>query len=448
GDGQGNCNVTRTNAATALVNWLATDPTGSGDPDFLIVGDMNSYALEDPITTIKNAGYTNLINSFVGADAYSFVFQGQSGYLDHALASTSLTSQVTGVAEWHNNADEPTVLDYNVEFKTANQINTFYSSAPYRASDHDPLVVGLNLQHPNRPPVADNQSVSTNEDTAKSITLSASDADGDNLTYIVVSGPMHGALSGTGASRIYTPAPNYNGPDSFTFKASDGQADSNVATVSITVNPVNDVPTIAVTAGGQCLADFRGQANLVVGDVETALGSLALSGSSSNTTLVPNANITFDGSGANRTVTIATAPGKSGSATVTLLVNDGTATAMITIGVKAGTSNNDSLTGSSGSDMLFAGNAQDTLNGGDGNDLLCSGQGDDRLTGGLGDDTLDGGSGQDQLDGGAGNDALRGGQGDDRLTGGSGADHFDGGPGNDTATDFNAGEGDTKTNIP
>jgi uncharacterized protein len=147
GDGQGNCNVTRTNAATALVNWLATDPTGSGDPDFLIIGDLNAYAKEDPITVFNNAGYAELIQSFVGADAYSFQFDGQSGYLDHALASPSLAAQVAGAAEWHINADEPVVLDYNLEFKTVNQHTTFYDPGPYRASDHDPLVVGLALPH-------------------------------------------------------------------------------------------------------------------------------------------------------------------------------------------------------------------------------------------------------------------------------------------------------------
>ena len=145
GDGQGNCNLTRANAATALVQWLAADPTGSGDDDFLIIGDLNSYAMEDPITVFKNAGYANLIDSFIGADAYSFVFQGQSGYLDHALSSPSLTLQVTGVTEWHVNADEPVALDYNVEFKSANHVNTLYDPGPYRASDHDPVIVGLNL---------------------------------------------------------------------------------------------------------------------------------------------------------------------------------------------------------------------------------------------------------------------------------------------------------------
>jgi predicted extracellular nuclease len=113
GDGQGNCNLTRTSAATALANWLAIDPTGSGDTDFLIIGDLNAYAMEDPITAIKTAGYTNLIESFIGADAYSYVFYGQAGYLDHALASADLTSRVMGVTEWHINADEPSALNYN-----------------------------------------------------------------------------------------------------------------------------------------------------------------------------------------------------------------------------------------------------------------------------------------------------------------------------------------------
>ncbi|MCB8974966.1 MAG: ExeM/NucH family extracellular endonuclease [Ardenticatenaceae bacterium] len=143
GDGQGNCNITRTNAATALVNWLATDPTGSNDSDFLIVGDLNSYAMEDPIAAITGAGYTDLGNSL--PNAYSYVFEGQAGTLDYALASPSLTAQVNSVTEWHINSDEPRALDYNEEFKTANQISLYYNADPYRSSDHDPVVVGLNL---------------------------------------------------------------------------------------------------------------------------------------------------------------------------------------------------------------------------------------------------------------------------------------------------------------
>ena len=143
GDGQGNCNLTRTAAAAALASWLATDPTSSGDPDFLIIGDLNSYTFEDPITTLTTSGYTNLVRQFGGLTAYSYVFNGESGYLDQALATSSLAAQVTGVTDWHINPDEPNVLDYNTEFKTANQVNTFYDSGPYRSSDHDPVIVGL-----------------------------------------------------------------------------------------------------------------------------------------------------------------------------------------------------------------------------------------------------------------------------------------------------------------
>jgi predicted extracellular nuclease len=148
GDGQGNCNLTRTQAATALVQWLATDPTGSGDADVLLIGDMNSYAREDPITAIAGAGYVNLVERQAGTAGYSYVFQGQTGYLDHALASASLAPRVTGVTEWHINADEPVALDYNVEFKTANQVNTFYAPDPFRSADHDPVIVGINLVAP------------------------------------------------------------------------------------------------------------------------------------------------------------------------------------------------------------------------------------------------------------------------------------------------------------
>jgi uncharacterized protein len=145
GDGQGNCNAVRVNAAKELMNWLAKDPTGTNDADILLLGDYNSYAMEDPITVIKTAGFTNLIESFVGPDAYSYVFDGQWGYLDHALGSPSLVSQVTGVGEYHIDADEPSVLDYNTDFKTPNLQSVLYEPDQFRISDHDPVVVGLDL---------------------------------------------------------------------------------------------------------------------------------------------------------------------------------------------------------------------------------------------------------------------------------------------------------------
>jgi hypothetical protein len=87
----------------------------------------------------------------------------------------------------------------------------------------------------NYPPVAPDETVTALENSPVAITLAATDADGDPLTYTVVSGPSNGTLSGSGASLTYTAATNYLGPDSFTFKANDGLADSNVATVNISV---------------------------------------------------------------------------------------------------------------------------------------------------------------------------------------------------------------------
>ena len=92
------------------------------------------------------------------------------------------------------------------------------------------------------PPTANAQSVTTAEDTAKTLTLAASDPDAGPLTYALVSSPAHGTLSGHAPNLTYTPAPDYSGADSFTFKANDGTADSNVATVSIAVSAVDDAP--------------------------------------------------------------------------------------------------------------------------------------------------------------------------------------------------------------
>jgi predicted extracellular nuclease len=153
GNGAGNCNLTRKAAAEALVDWLATDPTGSGDDDFLIIGDLNSYDKEDPIDAILAGSddipgtaddYTDLVYAFEGEYAYSYVFDGQLGYLDHALASTGLVDEVTGVTTWHINADEADLIDYDMTFKQDAQ-DAIYAPDPYRSSDHDPVIIGLNV---------------------------------------------------------------------------------------------------------------------------------------------------------------------------------------------------------------------------------------------------------------------------------------------------------------
>lgn len=144
GNGEGNGYQARLNGANAILNWIGTDVYFS-DPDVLVIGDMNAYPMEAPIQAFVTAGYTDLIRQLSGLSAYSYVFNGESSYLDHALGSASLLPQVTGAGDWHINTDEPLAFDYNLEFKSVGQQASFYSNEPYRSSDHDPVLIGLNL---------------------------------------------------------------------------------------------------------------------------------------------------------------------------------------------------------------------------------------------------------------------------------------------------------------
>lgn len=144
GDGQGNCNLTRSNAASALSDWLAADPTGQGADRVLVLGDLNAYDKEDPIDALTGDGYEDLLARFAGEFGYSYVFDGQFGYLDYALANEALAGHVSGAAAWHINADEPDILDYDTSYKSDSQA-ALYTPDAFRSSDHDPILVGLNL---------------------------------------------------------------------------------------------------------------------------------------------------------------------------------------------------------------------------------------------------------------------------------------------------------------
>ncbi|MGO1487621.1 MAG: ExeM/NucH family extracellular endonuclease, partial [Arachnia sp.] len=143
-DGAGNCNITRTEAATTMMEWLDTDPTGQGAERTVVIGDLNSYDYEDPIEAIKSFGYTDLLKQFGGDTAYTYVFDGQNGYLDYALSNEAASSSVTGTAAWNINADETSLIDYNLNFKSEAEQN-LWEGNPYRSSDHDPVIVGMQL---------------------------------------------------------------------------------------------------------------------------------------------------------------------------------------------------------------------------------------------------------------------------------------------------------------
>ena len=142
GDGQGGWQQQRELAATALKEWLALKPTGTADDDVVLLGDFNAYLKEDALDVLKAGGFTNLAEDRL-ANPYSYVFDGAYGALDHALANASLNRQVTGVTEWHINADEADAIDYNLDFGRSPAY--FDGLVPARESDHDPVLVGLQL---------------------------------------------------------------------------------------------------------------------------------------------------------------------------------------------------------------------------------------------------------------------------------------------------------------
>lgn len=144
---QGNCNAVRTLAAEALADWMSGNPTGIEADGSLIIGDLNSYDHEDPITTLETAGWTDLLEAHQGEEAYTYVFDGQLGYLDYGLADAAMLPFVAGAAAWHANADEASLIDYTMEFKADAQ-DAIFAPDPYRASDHDAVVIGIDWETP------------------------------------------------------------------------------------------------------------------------------------------------------------------------------------------------------------------------------------------------------------------------------------------------------------
>lgn len=136
-DGQGCWTPTRVAAAKALTAWLNTNPTGTASDYRLIMGDLNAYRMELPLQQLEQDGWKHLAKP--DEVHTSYVFKGRSGSLDHALASPALHQQLKKFSHWHINADEPEVLDYNMEHKSKTQVDAWYQPTPYRSSDHDPL---------------------------------------------------------------------------------------------------------------------------------------------------------------------------------------------------------------------------------------------------------------------------------------------------------------------
>ena len=136
GDGQGSYNAARVQEAKSILSNYSSYTSTFSDEDFLIVGDLNAYGKEDPITTLTDWGMIDLHRSFHADSSYSYVYQGTLGYLDHALCNSSLYPQVTGMTPYHINAPEKDGYTYD---------GSLNDGTMFRCSDHDPILVGLRL---------------------------------------------------------------------------------------------------------------------------------------------------------------------------------------------------------------------------------------------------------------------------------------------------------------
>lgn len=237
-DGQGNCNVTRTRAAQAVGIWLAAEYP---EAPVLLIGDLNAYAQENPLTALKDAGFTELFDHLDKVGAYSYVFSGETGQLDHALANSELIDSVVDVAEWHINTDEPRILDYNEEFKSASQIENLYSDSAYRSSDHDPVIVSLLLEAANIAPVAsftvDLQGAVAN------FTSTSTDEDGELVSYEWTFGDGNGA-DGQAVSHEYAQDGDY--VVTLTVTDDGGLSHSVSQTVTVVTEPENMKPVAVI----------------------------------------------------------------------------------------------------------------------------------------------------------------------------------------------------------
>ena len=227
--------------ATSTISWI-----GEGYPKDLSMGWLLGVQVKNA-GGMALAGATVRVLDKVGAQVFS--------------GTTDANGQLSGMpivtTVYHQSGTNPAIITTDTRGPHQVQVSLagYATSTQTITIDHSqPVLIQLASSGGNHPPVAVNDSYSTNEDTTLSVTAPGvlandTDVDGNPLTAVLVAGPSHGTLTlNANGSFTYVPAANYNGPDSFTYRANDGTANSNTATVSITVNPVND-PPVAVNDG-------------------------------------------------------------------------------------------------------------------------------------------------------------------------------------------------------
>jgi VCBS repeat-containing protein len=311
---------------------------GQADSNVATVGITIDPVNDAPVTTDQSlttnedtAATGTLVATDIDGPALTYVLVDTA----NAHGTVTLTDAATGAFEYTPDAN------YN---GTA----SFTFQANDGALDSNVATVTITVTPVNDAPVAAGQSVSTNEDTLLTGAVTATDVDGDTLSYSVVDGPAHGSVVfNADGSYTYTPGANYNGADSFTFKANDGQADSNVATVAITVNPVNDPPVAGNDTAGMVEDSGSVTVNVLTNDTpgpdagDTLTITQVTQGAHGTVTIVNGQSVTytpaanFNGTDSFQ-YTVTDSQGATVSATVTVTVANDFAD-HLEVGTSAGT---------------------------------------------------------------------------------------------------------------
>jgi uncharacterized protein len=349
GDGQSCFNADRVAQAQAELRFVEQLRQSSGDEDVLVTGDLNSYTREDPIDVLTGGGLVNVLErELAAADRYSYVFDGAQGVLDHALATSSLAEKVTGAGVWHLNADEPDAFQYSGP-------EPFYSPDPYRSSDHDAGIVGIEDER------------------------GAPECLGREATIVGSGGDDR--IEGT------------RGDDVIVARGGDDRIDADRGNDVICAGGGDD--RVAGGDGDDEIDVGRGDDRVDGGDgddvIDGGRGDDLVDGGEDD-------DVIDGGRGDDRV------EGGEGGDEIDAGRGDDRV---------EGGDGEDALDGGRGDDRLDGGDEDDTLDGGPGDDHLDGGDDDDRLSGGDGDDHLDGGDGRDELDGGPGDDHEDDGRGGD-----------------------------------
>jgi len=280
-----------------------------------------------PINAISGASGSNTFYTLqveAGASNLNFNTNGGSGDADlYVKFGSEPTSNNYDCRPYRWGNDE--VCDIaNVQAGTYHVMVSGYSafSGVTLSSSFDEAVGPI----PNTNPVADHQSIVTNEDTLAALTLTGSDTDGDTLTYAILSYPTNGTLNGTAPNLTYSPNANFNGSDSFTFSVDDGNGGSANAIVSVNVNAVEDTPTaddqsLSLLEDGSLALTLSGNDNdndTLSFSVTSGPSNGSLSGTAPNLSYSPVAN--YNG-GDSFSFTVADGNGGSATGTISLNVN-------------------------------------------------------------------------------------------------------------------------------